>query len=265
MTYKVCTWIVTLCIFGTTLFGLFYALLPSNEGYLSHCGIDTVVVVPIYGDIAWGVGDTEASVYGAGVAEILQEIRDTGFYNGLILDIDSPGGYPVASDRLAELVRSLQVPTTAIIGDVGTSGGYLLAASADYVFAHPISDVGSIGVTASYVSEASANTAQGYEYEELTTGTFKDTGNPAKDLSDEERSFIMNNLAGAHDFFVERVAEYRDMSIDEARALADGKWYAGAEAVENGLIDSVGGLDDAHQYIVEATGREVSLCTAPTL
>ena len=266
MFYKVCVGLITLAVVAAALLGMLgvaYWLTDYDEGYLSHCLEDnTVVVVPIYGDITWGVLDTDASVLGSEVVSVLDEIAASEQYVGVIFDVDSPGGYPVASSRLAEAVYNLTVPTVAVINDLGTSGGYLVASAADWLIAHPVSDVGNIGVTASYVDESAANEAQGYAYESLSTGAYKDVGDPARPLSDEERDFLRANLVDVHQHFVEQVATYRDLDPATLTAL-EGKWFSGTASVELGLIDETGGFDDAWFVVEELVEIETTLCYAP--
>lgn len=266
MIYKVCAVIITLCVICVTLVTTVLLFPVGEESYLSDCyEPSSIAVLPIYGDIAWGVSDTGNSVYGADVALALRELKEWGDFAGIVLDIDSPGGYPVASARIADLVVGTDLPTAAAIGDMGLSGGYWIAASTDRIFIDPLSAVGSIGVTMSYVSENAANETAGYKYESLSTGAFKDTGDPAKELTEEEREYIMAELKYTHEKFVERVAIDRSLSVDTVNQLADGKWYWGEAAIENGLADEFGGIQEAVEYIRTQTGVDSPVCYLPIL
>lgn len=231
---------------------------------LSHCTEKgAVVVIPVHGTIEWypteGINGFE--LYG-----LLEDLRNSESYSGVVLDIDSLGGYPVASFRIAEAISALGIPSVAVVHDSATSGGYAIAAASDYIVAHPISDVGSIAITSSYVNESGANSDMGYIYESLSTGRFKDAGDPAKSLTDEEREFMIENLEHVHEYFVDLVAKYRALPHDTVAALADGKWYAADKTMEYGLVDALGGTDEAIVYIESKVHKQnLPVCYAPAL
>lgn len=174
--------------------------------------------------------------------------------DGVLLEINSPGGTPVASERIAERLRASSLPIIGQIGDMGASGGYMVAAATDYLLASAMSDVGSIGVTMSYLEETEKNEEEGLTYVELSTGKFKDAGSPYKPLTEEERALFERDLEIVHDHFVDLVARYRDLPVEQVAALADGSTMTGQRAVENGLIDAIGGREEARLSFSELLG-----------
>lgn len=174
---------------------------------------------------------------------------------GIMLDINSPGGTPVAAETISDLVKNSRLTTVALIGDIGASGGYMVASAADTIVASAMSDVGSIGVTMSYVEESEKNEEDGLTFVELSTGKFKDTGNPNKALSDEERSLLESQLAIVHDEFVKIVSENRELDFETVKSLADGSTMIGEKAKEAGLVDVIGGRSEAREAFASALGK----------
>jgi len=170
---------------------------------------------------------------------------------GLILEIDSGGGSPVASEEMVNALKLAKKPTVAVIRGMGASGAYWAATGADYIIASAISDVGSIGVTSSYLDNTKKNEKDGITYIELNTGKYKDAGNPDKPLTAEERILAQRDLDIMHNYFVKAVAENRKLDIEKVKKLADGSTMLGAMALDNGLIDKIGGQEEAIQYFID--------------
>jgi signal peptide peptidase SppA len=170
---------------------------------------------------------------------------------GLILEIDSGGGNAVASEEMANALKLAKKPTVAMIRGIGASGAYWAATGADYILASANSDVGSIGVTSSYLDSTKKNEKDGITYIELNTGKYKDAGNPDKPLSDEERVLFQRDLNIVHNNFVKAVADNRKLDIEKVKQLADGSTMLGQMALENGLIDKIGGQAEAMQYFID--------------
>lgn len=189
---------------------------------------------------------------------------------GILFEINSPGGTPVAAEQMSQYIVGSDLPTVSLIGDIGASGGYLVAAAADTVIASPMSDVGSIGVTMSYVEESLKNEEEGLTFVPLASGKFKDAGNPNKPLTDEERALFEADLALVHDEFVKQIATLRGMEVAAVEALADGASMPGIRALEVGLIDTLGGREAARTEFSATLGldsTDIEFCEyeTPTL
>jgi signal peptide peptidase SppA len=171
----------------------------------------------------------------------------------ILLEIDSYGGSPVAAEEVANALKKAEKPTVVQIRDAGDSAAYWAATGADTIFASELSDVGVIGVTMSYIDESKFNEKEGYTYNSLSTGRYKDMYDPEKPLTAEERALAMRDLEIIHDAFVRVVAENRKMDINKVRALADGSAMLGTMALQNGLIDKIGGFNEVENYLKELT------------
>jgi len=178
----------------------------------------------------------------------------------IVLEIDSSGGYPVAAEEVANALKRAKKLTVAIIRGFGDSAAYWAATGADVIFASKNSDVGSIGVTMSYMDYAKQNQEEGLNYNSLTSGKFKDAGDPDKALTYEERQLFMRDVNILSENFIQAVAENRNMDIEKVRELADGSSWLGAQALEYGLIDRIGGFFEAKEYLKELIGEEIDIC-----
>ena len=178
----------------------------------------------------------------------------------IILEVDSYGGDPVAGEEVANAMRKAQKPTVALIRSAGLSAAYYAATGADKIFASVNSDVGSIGVTISYLDNSLQNQKEGLTYNQLSAGRFKDAGDPNKKLSAEETKLFMRDVDIMHQNFIKAVAENRNLDINKVRALADGSSMLGEMALKNGLIDQIGGIDEVKEYLKEKIGVDVEIC-----
>lgn len=234
------------------------------EGTISD-GECNVAAFPIEGTILpfYGLIDTPLTVTPDMVEEFLSTAEDDSNIKAVLLEINSPGGTPVAAQRISERIQSSSLPVVGLIGDIGASGGYMVAASTNYLIASTMSEVGSIGVTMSYLEESEKNEEEGLTYVQLTSGKFKDAGSPNRPITDEERELFQKDLDIVHNEFVELVAQYRDIPKEDVEAIADGSTMTGGRALENKLIDEVGGRKAAKTALAAIIGideSEVEFC-----
>lgn len=183
--------------------------------------------------------------------------------DAIIVEINSPGGTPVASQAIAQRLHNSTLPVVAVIGDIAASGGYMIATGADHIVASTMSDVGSIGVNMSYTEESKKNEEEGITYVQLTSATYKDAGSPNRPITEEERALFQSDLAIIHDEFVKLVADYRHMELEKVQSLANGASMPGIRAIDEGLVDSLGGIDEAILVTSKLTERpleEMRVC-----
>lgn len=234
------------------------ASLYVSDGY---CNIG---VVPVYGTIVpYHELDEYTSIAPNDIRTFMSTAETDEYIQGVLVEVDSTGGYPAASATIAELFKNSSMPTAALVGDYGTSGGYMIASAADYLIGSPFSDIGGIGVTMSYLSYAQQNTDSGLEYIPLSSAPFKDYGSPDKELTAEERTLLERDLSIYHDEFVKMVAENRELPIEEVKTLADGASVPASLALEKKLIDAVGGRDEARSYFAQVLNlpeEEIIFC-----
>ncbi len=175
---------------------------------------------------------------------------------GILARIDSTGGSPVAAETMANGFKNSALPVAAVIREAGLSAAYHIATGAETVIASPLSDVGSIGITMSYVENAEKNEKEGSRFISLSSAKFKDYGNPDKPITPEERALLQRDLKIYHEWFVKEVAENRNLPIEDITKLADGSSMPGSLALENKLIDQLGDQGTARVWFAEKLGMD---------
>ena len=183
------------------------------------------------------------------VVACINKIAKSNNVKGLILRIDSGGGSPEASEEIANAVKGLKIPTTAVIREAGNSGAYLIASATNRIFASEFSTLGSIGVTNSYLDNSQKDTQDGLTFNQLSVGQFKDTQNPDKPLTETEKTLIMRDVNIMYQDFIQIVAGNRKLTVDKVKQLADGSTMLGAQAKADGLIDEIGDINSATAWL----------------
>lgn len=201
------------------------------------------------------------SMYGdaVGSEDIVSFIREANLDDttkAIMIEVDSGGGSAVAGEEIFKAIDESSKPVVAYIRNIGASASYLAISSADKIFASRNSDVGSIGVTMSYLE----NINEDKKYVQISSGKFKDAGDPDKPLSEEERLLFLRDTKKMHENFIEDIAINRKLSIDTVLTIADGSTVLGDQAKLLGLIDEIGGWADAEKYIEEQIGEKVQAC-----
>lgn len=187
------------------------------------------------------IGDSAPAV------EWIEKLRKNPSVAGVLLRIDSPGGAVAPSQEVHMAVKRLSAskPVVASMGTVAASGGYYIAVAAREIFASPSTLTGSIGVRMQLSNVQGLMERLGVSSESLTTGKFKASGSPFKELTREERAYLQNILDDMQAQFVEAVAEGRKMPKDAVLPLADGRVFTGRQALEYKLVDATGGKEAA--------------------
>jgi len=248
---------------------LFFSTSSSHSGYVDPFASEdcTIAGINAHGDFVTYASnydpDTGETLTEASSEDIVAAIHAAEQYpniKGILLDVDSYGGNPVAAEEIADALKNAQKPTVALIRGAGTSAAYWAATGADRIIASALSDIGSIGATYSYTDASKFNAKEGYTFNQLSTGVYKDFGNPDKPLTEAERALVMRDLVIAKDKFVQAVATNRNMSVADVEAFADGSSVLGEAALEKKLIDQIGTYNDAKAYLAEQTGVPSEVC-----
>ncbi len=251
---KVFAVILTIGLILVTLLAFSFSYTSISDG---SCNIAVMRIEGVIMPFGNGVQYPEFATTPNDVRDFISALESEIAIEGVLFEINSPGGTPVASETIASEIANLSYPNIALIGDMAASGGYLIAASADQVMASAMSDVGSIGVTMSYLEESQKNIDEGYTYVPLNSGKYKDTGSPYKPLTAEERTLLETQLTEIHEYFVDLVSQYRALDRALVAALADGSTVTGTRAKEAGLIDAIGGRTEVKAAFAELLGKSV--------
>lgn len=188
--------------------------------------------------------------------EHLHDFRDSGSIKAIILRIDSPGGGVGPSQEIYTEVRKLaeQKPVVVSMGSVAASGGYYIAAPAKRLFANPGTITGSIGVIMSFANYQELMEKVGIKSQVVKSGEFKDTGSATRPFTKAEEELVQSLIDDVYAQFVEAISLGRKMPVEQVMRLADGRIYSGRQALEVGLVDELGNLQDAIDYVAELTG-----------
>ena len=198
---------------------------------------------------------------GGGTIGVLDELRKAEkdeAVKAVVVWIDSPGGSPAASEAVYSKIMELKQkkPVVVAMGDVAASGGYYIASAATKIVACPSTETGSIGVIFSGFNVAELMKRFGIKPQTITTGPYKDTGSPFREMRPDERKLIEGLLKDIYEQFVAAVARGRKMPVEKVRELADGRVYTGRQAKALGLVDELGSRDDAIRLAAELGGIE---------
>lgn len=194
------------------------------------------------------------------IISLINSAKDDDEIKAIILEVDSSGGYPVAGEEIAKALKNAGKPSVAVIRQSGLSAAYWAASGADHIFASRNSDVGSIGVTTSYLDNVAKNKKDGLEYVQLSSGKFKDAGSPDKVLTEEEKALIVRDLKITHENFIKDIAANRKVSVQKISEIADGSSVLGERAKVLGLIDEIGNWTEARTYIEKEISEKPEVC-----
>jgi len=234
---------------GLLLVALFYTVYYFEE---SEPWGQRVAVVRVVGMISMdGYGP---SVDPHEIGDMIMEAEANPSVKAIVVEIDSPGGSPVGSDEIARYVEDAEKPVVTWIGDVGASGGYWVAASGDYVMAHPMSLTGSIGAYSMVVTIPGLLEKWDVGTETIKSGKYKDIGSPFRNMTEEEKAILQEMIDEIEVEFVDHIAENREMEVEDVRKIADGKPFSGRKALEYGLVDELGNREDAVRKAGELGG-----------
>lgn len=214
-------------------------------------GKPTIAVVTVHGPIVSGRGGPQglpfgnASAGGDTIAAALREAAADDSVSAIVLRVDSPGGTVTASEtiwREVNRIRDAGTPVVASMGAVAASGGYYVSASADAIVANAGTITGSIGVLTGKLIARELKDRLGIGSDSIRTNENADVWSIDKPFTDEQRALLEAEADLAYTDFVERVADGRKLSVDAVEAVARGRVWTGADALEHGLVDELGGL-----------------------
>jgi len=213
-----------------------------------------------------GVVELRGVIEDAGdTVETLERFRKQDATVGVVVRIDSPGGAVAPSQELYDEVWRVRAvkPVIASLGNVAASGGYYVASAANVIVADPGTITGSIGALMEVPYAAPLAEKIGVSEEVVKSGRFKDTGHPLRPLDSEERALLQGVVEDVLAQFVDAVARGRGMEPARVRELADGRIYSGAQAKMAGLVDELGGLEDATRLAWQRAGESGEPRTSP--
>lgn len=215
-----------------------------------------IAVIVADGDILPGESD-QGVVGGATIEKELEKARKDKNVKAVVLRINSPGGSFQASDEMWRQVvlTKAQKPVIASMGDYAASGGYYLAMACDTIVAKPTTITGSIGVF-SILFDISGlmRNKLGITTQEIKTGEIGNLFSITRPLSETEKSIWQKQTEEVYETFTTKAANGRGMNVEDLKKIASGRVWTGEQALENGLVDVLGGLNESIRIAAEAAG-----------
>jgi protease IV len=246
-------------LFVLAVFTLVYLTLQAGGGETSSIGA-------FGGGDRIGVVDLDGVILSPQpVVDELKKFGDDSSIKAIILHVNSPGGGVAASEEIYREVKRIRTEKkkkiVVSIETVGASGAYYVSSAADKIYADDGSIVGSIGVIAEWVNYGDLMKWAKLKNIVLKTGEFKDTGNPARELTPAEQAYMQSLIDNMFGQFIQAVADGRRLKYDDVKSIANGKVWTGQEALPMKLIDAVGDFQTA----VADTAKSVGIKGEPTL
>lgn len=215
-----------------------------------------IAVIIASGNIVMGKGDNN-NIGSDKYAKEIRKAADNDAIKAIVLRINSGGGSALASDVMWREIRraTTKKPVIASMSDYAASGGYFMAMGCDTILAQPNTITGSIGVFSMIFNiQDFLGDKLGVTTDGVKTGKFSDLYSMTRPLTDYEKQYIQKSTDNAYLSFITKAAAGRHMDIEKIKAIAAGRIWTGEEALENGLVDMIGDLDDAIDIAAQKAG-----------
>ncbi len=234
-----------------------YSKVPAKR---QHKGLakDKIAIIYASGVITFGE-ENQAGIGAESFSRAIRKAREDSSIKAIVLRINSPGGISIAADHIwREVDLATRVkPVIASMGNVAASGGYYIASPADSIFANSTTITGSIGAFATIPNaQKLLNDKLGITFDVVKTNKYADFGSFYRPLNSAEKEYLQNGIEMTYDDFVSRVALGRNMTKEAVDSIAQGRVWSGIDAQQIGLVDLMGGLNDAITLAAEITGLD---------
>lgn len=218
-----------------------------------------VAVIVAEGQIVSGSGSGENVLSSDRLIKEIRKARDNDKIKSIVIRINSPGGSALASDVIWREVKetAAKKPVIASMGNVAASGGYYIAMGCDTIVAQPNTITGSIGIFGLMLNiEPFMRNKLGITFDRVSTNPHADWPTATRPMTEFEKQKIQAQVNRGYDIFTSKAAEGRNMSQEELKKYAEGRVWSGITAKEKGLVDVLGGIDEAIEIAAKAAGLE---------
>jgi protease-4 len=233
-----------------------YLTLFNSNTLIKSTSTNKVAVIVAKGTILTG-NQKPGTIGGTSTAALLRQARDNANVKAVVLRVDSPGGSAYASEIIrqeVELLKAAGKPVVASMGTYAASGGYWISAPADKIYASPTTITGSIGIFGFFMTFENTLSKLGIYTDGVGTTDIAGFG-ITRELTPGMANIIQLNIERGYRDFVELVANNRNMTTAQVDAIAQGRVWSGSKALELGLVDALGDLDNA----IEAAAKLANL------
>lgn len=186
----------------------------------------------------------------------IEKIRKNKNIKAVVFRVNSPGGSAFASEQIWKAIEDLKLekPIVVSMGDVAASGGYYISCNANKIFAQPNTITGSIGIFGMFPNVEGLTNKVGLSFDNAKTHKFADFGDITRPMREDEKALMQNYVERGYDLFLKRCAEGRGVTSDSINAIGQGRVWSGNQALAIGLVDEIGGIDDAIAEAVKLAG-----------
>ena len=205
---------------------------------------DKVAVIYAIGGIDGGDGE---GIVSEDLVETINEVAKDEAVKSVVFRVSSPGGSAYGSEQIWRALTKLKEkkPLIVSMGDYAASGGYYISCMADVIVAQPNTITGSIGIFGLIPNIAGLNNKLGLTYDGVKTNKMSDMLSINRPFRPEERDLMQAYVNRGYELFVKRCADGRNKKVDEIKAIAEGRVWTGEDALKLGLVDKIGGIDEA--------------------
>jgi protease-4 len=220
--------------------------ISTGKGRIRSASSNKIAILYAQGNILYGKGD-ETYIGQETMINAIRKIRDDNRIKAVVLRVNSPGGVALTGDLIWRELELLKQEKTLVVsmGNYAASGGYYIACNADKIFAEPTTITGSIGVFGTIPNFSGLVNNIGINAEQVSTNKNSIGYTPYEPMTQDFYDVTKEGVERVYTTFLDRVAEGRNMTYDQVDAIAQGRVWTGKEALEIGLVDELGSLDDA--------------------
>lgn len=238
------------CTSVFTSMGSFSSLSGSTVSDIDFLTEDAVGIIAIDGTIQYD-GTTSSP---EGLKAQLDKAESNPHVKAVVLRVNSGGGVATAGEEMTAYLKDFSKPVVVSSASMNASAAYEISSQADYIFTAKTTSIGAIGTAMQITDLSGLYEKLGIRIDDITSAESKDSSYGNRALTEEERAYYQDMVDQINETFIETVAEGRNMSVEEVRALATGLTFTGMTAVENGLADEIGTLEDAEAKAAELAG-----------
>ncbi|KGN78644.1 hypothetical protein HW49_08320 [Porphyromonadaceae bacterium COT-184 OH4590] len=187
------------------------------------------------------------------ISKELLKLADDDKIKAVVLRVNSPGGSAFGSEQIWHSVGVVKAkkPLVVSMGDYAASGGYYISCQADRIFAQPTTLTGSIGIFGIFPNTKGLVDKIGLKFDNVKTNKFSNFGDMYRPMTDEEKAILQKYIEQGYNLFTKRCADGRGLSQDSIKAIAEGRIYSGIDALSLGLVDELGGLNEAIAFAAQ--------------
>lgn len=206
---------------------------------------DRIAILYAEGSIVSGTKPTD--INDRYIIKEIEKLQDNDKVKAVVFRVNSPGGSAYASEQIWKAIEDLKAkkPVVVSMGDYAASGGYYISSNASKIYAQPTTLTGSIGIFGMFPNIEGLTNKVGLSFDNVKTNKFSDYGDVARPMSEQEKAILQQYIERGYRLFLRRCSEGRNIPLETLEKIAEGRVWTGKQALEIGLVDAIGGIDDA--------------------